>query len=261
MAQGGIMKIWNVLMACMLALFSLCALPCSDAWAQRTITVAVDGDWAPMKMKDDKGNLTGFEIEMMQAIGAEAGFQVTFTEVPWENIFDGLDAGKFDAIIASVSITKARKERFDFSRPYFHAEQLLVVQKAMALSSLKGKTIAAFDDTTGAAVLKKSESVEKQFYPVGDTEKPFHDLAEGKVDGVLCDAPVAINYSFMKNAYIGKFAIASEGSVLGKPSEREEYAIVVKKGNADVLGLMNKGIQAVADKKIDAGIKSKWIKW
>ena len=65
----------------------------------------------------------------------------------------------------------------------------------------------------------------------------------------------------MKDAYKGKFAIASEETVLGRPSEKEAYAIVVKKGNADVLALMNRGIQAVAEKKIDAGIKGKWIKW
>lgn len=72
---------------------------------------------------------------------------------------------------------------------------------------------------------------------------------------------MAINYSFMKDAYMGKFAIGSEKTVLGKPSATEDYAIVVKKGNTEVLALMNKGIKAVAEKGIDATLKAKWIRW
>lgn len=256
------MKALKLFMTCMFFVLFICFTLSIDASAQRIIVVAVDsGDWAPMKMKGAKGDLTGFEIDMIKAISAEAGFQVKIVEVRWENIFDNLDAGKFDAVMASVSITDKRKERFDFSQPYFSAEQLLVVPKALALSSLKGKTIAAFEATTGAAVLKKSALVEKKFYPVGESEKAFNDLADGKIDGVICDTPLAINYSFRRDAYQGKFAIASERTVLGKPSEKEEYAMVVKKGNVDVLSLINKGIKAVHAKDIDASLKAKWIWW
>lgn len=255
------MKIVKLWMTCIPVIFSIFILMSASAYAQRTVAVAVDGDWAPMKMKDDKGNLTGYEIDMIKAIGAEGGFQVNLVEVPWENIFYDLDAGKFDAVMASVSITDKRKEKFDFSQPYFSAEQLLVVRKSSVSESLKGKTIAAFEATTGAAALKKSELVEKRFYPVEVMERPFLDLADGKVDGVLCDTPVAINYAFMKDAYKGKFAIGSERTVLGKPSATEDYAVAVKKGNTDVLALINKGIKAVAAKGIDARLKAKWIRW
>lgn len=256
------MKVLRFFMAYLFMVLFICLTLNMDASAQRTLVIAVDsGDWAPMKMKENKGNLTGFEIDMIKAIGGEAGFQVTIVEVRWENIFNDLDAGKFDAVMASVSITDKRKERFDFSQPYFSAEQLLVVRKALAFSSLEGKTIAAFEATTGAAVLKKSASVEKKFYPVGETERTFNDLADGKIDGVICDTPLAIHYAFRRDAYKGKFAIASEKTVLGKPSEKEEYAIVVKKGNADVLALINRGINAVNAKDIDADLKTKWIWW
>ena len=83
----------------------------------------------------------------------------------------------------------------------------------------------------------------------------------GTIAGVLCDTPVAINYAFMKEAYKGKFAIASEKTVLGKPSATEDYAIVVKKDNADVLDLINRGLKAIAAKGIDTRLRSKWIRW
>lgn len=198
------------------ALF-FCLFFVSGAFAQRTIVIAVDGDWPPMKMKDDKGNLIGYEIDMIQAMGSQAGFQVSFVEVPWDNIFKELDAGKFDAVLSSVSITDQRKEKYDFSLPYFSAEQLLVVRKPMVSESLQGKTIAAFEATTGAAALGKSELVEKRLYPVEAMDRAFSDLAGSKVDGVLCDTPVAINYAFINNSYKGKFAITSEKSVRAAP--------------------------------------------
>ncbi|MDD4357942.1 MAG: transporter substrate-binding domain-containing protein [Smithellaceae bacterium] len=256
------MKASKRFMTCILTVLLICFLFSIDVSAQRTIVIAVDsGNWAPMKMKEADGELTGFEIDMIKAISSEAGFQVKIIEVPWEKLFDDLDAGKVDAVMASVSITDQRKEKFDFSQPYFSAEQLLVVQKALALSSLQGKTIAAFEATTGAAVLKKSKLIKKKFYPVGDTEKAFNDLAEGKIDGVICDTPLAINFCFRRDAYQGKFAIASERTVLGKPSEKEDYAIAVKKGNVDTLFLLNKGIKAVHAKDIDATLKARWIWW
>jgi polar amino acid transport system substrate-binding protein len=239
----------------------LCCFLCSGAYAQRTVIVAVDGDLAPMKMKDDKGNLAGYEVDMIKAMAEEAGFQVTLMEVPWKDIFSGLEAGKYDAVMSSVSITAERKKKYDFTQPYFYAEQLLVVPKSLAGASLEGKTIAAFEATTGASALRKSALVQKKYYPLARTELPFKDLADGKIDGVLCDTPVAINYSFLNEAYAGKFAIASEKTVLGKPSAREEYGIVVKKGNAEVLTLLNKGLKGVADKNIDNRLKDKWIKW
>ena len=251
-------KLW---MIGTLAIAFICIFLSSGVFAQKTIVVAVDGDWPPMKMKDAQGNIIGYEMDMIKAIGAEAGFQVSIIEVPWENIFEGLNAGKFDAIMASVSITDQRKEKFDFTLPYFSAEQLLVVPKSLVVKSFEGKTIAAFEATTGAAALKKSELVSKKFYPVSEMENPFKDMADGKIDGVICDTPVAINYAFLKDAYKGKFAIVSEQSVLGKPSGKEEYGIVVKKGNTEVLDLFNNGIKTVNAKNIDTGIKAKWIKW
>jgi polar amino acid transport system substrate-binding protein len=251
-------KLWII---CALVSIFLGIFPGSRAFAQRTIVLAVDGDWPPMKMKDVNGDLTGYEIDMIKAIGTEAGFQVKIVEVPWETIFNDLDAGKFDAIMASVSITGPRKEKYDFTLPYFSADQLLVVPKSSVSKPLGGETIAAFEATTGASMLKKSELVARKLYPVSETERPFKDMADGKVAGVLCDSPVAINYAFFKDAYKGKFAITSEQSVLGKPSIKEEYGVVVKKGNTEILNLLNKGIKGVETKGTDKKIRADWIKW
>jgi polar amino acid transport system substrate-binding protein len=214
-----------------------------------------------MEMKDQKGRIVGYEIDLINAIAAEAGLQVKFTDVPWRKIFNELDEGKYDAIIASVSITDGRREKYDFSEPYFTAEQLMVVPKAMAEEPLNGKTIAAFKLTTGAETIRLYQKCSITFYTVEESEKAFRDLSKGYIYGILCDSPLAVNYAVYNKKYKGKFAIRTDVIPEGSPIPRENYGIVVKKGNAELLALINQGLQTVRDKGIEGRIRDKWIQY
>jgi polar amino acid transport system substrate-binding protein len=79
-------------------------------------------------------------------------------------------------------------------------------------------------------------------------------MAAGRIDGVVCDTPIAANYALQKANYKGKFKIA------GKSFTEENYGIVVKKGNKALLDLINKGIKAVQAKGIDKQLEKKWLK-
>ena len=97
----------------------------------RTITVATDATWPPMEMVDTNKNIVGFDIDFMKAVAREAGFEVVFKNTAWDGIFGGLDAGKYDAIISSVTITEERKRQYDFSEPYINIGQILVIPKTV----------------------------------------------------------------------------------------------------------------------------------
>jgi polar amino acid transport system substrate-binding protein len=258
-ATGGVMR--NRWMICALMCIFMCVLLSGFAFAGRAIVVAVNANWPPMQMKDDKGTITGYEIDMIRAIADEAGFQVKIVNVPWGKILKGLNAGKYDAVMASVSITENRKEKFDFSEPYFTAEQLLVIPKALVGTTLTGKEIAVFKLTTGADAIRESQRCKMTYYTAEETEKAFKDLADGKVAGVLCDSPMALKYAFSKGEYYGKFAITSETYVVENQMPKEEYGIAVKKGDAKTLDLINKGLQAVKAKGIDNQIRDKWFRF
>jgi len=237
----------------------LCVFPGIPAFAVKTLVVAVNPCWPPMEMKDKKGKISGYEIDLIKAMGNEAGFKVKFVEVPWKNILNGLDAGKYDAVLASISITDGRKEKFDFSEPYFTTEQLFVVPKAKAEEPLKEKNIGAFKLTTGAEAIRLYQKVNITFYTVDETDRAFKDLSKGFIDGVLCDSPVAVDYATC-NKYKGKFALTCGVLPEGVQIPKEDYGIAIKKGNASVLDLINQGLQAVKDKGIEGQIRSKWIK-
>ncbi|NWH03527.1 basic amino acid ABC transporter substrate-binding protein [Desulfobacter latus] len=222
---------------------------------EKIITVASDATWPPMEMIDENKNLVGFNIDYMNAVAKEAGFKAVIKNTAWDGIFAGVEAGKYDAIISSVTITDKRKKAMDFSMPYVNAGQVLVVpvaSPAKVIEDLKGKKVGAQIGTTGAMEIKKVKGVELKSYD--EIGLPFEDMAAGRIDGVVCDTPIAANYALQKESYKGKFKIA------GKPFTNENYGIVVKKGNKALLDLINKGIKSVQAKGIDKQLEKKWLK-
>jgi len=260
MMKGGSMKVPQMLAACAFAFIVLCVFPGSFAFAAKPMVVAVNANWPPMQMKDSRGNIVGYEIDLLKTMAAEAGFKVRIVNVPWNKLFKDLNTGRYDAVMASVSITDSRKEKFDFSEPYFTAEQLLVVPRAQAGSPIQGKDIAVFKLTTGADAIRKTLGCRMTYYTVEQSGQAFRDLARGDLAGVYCDSPVALSYASSKGRYTDKFAIASGICGTGSQSPREEYGVVVKKGDAGTLALINKGLQAVKAKGIEGQLKDRWMK-
>lgn len=244
-------------MICVGAAILLCLALSSSALAGKTLTVAVGGDIPTMKMKDSSGALTGYEIDMVKAIASEAGVQVKFVEVPWKNLYNDLNAGKYDAVVASVSISDGKKQRFGISEPYFSAGQILVVPKSKVNQSVNGKNIGVFKLSQTADKVRRS-GANLTYYTAEETETAFKDLAKGNVDGILCDSPIALGYTTGK--YAGKFCISTDGCVLDPGLKKEDYGIVCRKGNSETLDLINKGLAAVKSKNIDDRIMDKWFK-
>jgi|GEM_PF-1867380 len=92
--------------------------------AVKVVRVATTTNDPPFEFVD-QGKLTGFDIELMQAIGEQAGFKVEFVRVPREGILEGLDKDKYDAVIAALTILPERKKSWDFSEPYVRLQELL----------------------------------------------------------------------------------------------------------------------------------------
>ena len=238
-----------VLAALMLTLLA------QSAWA-KTIIFASDATWPPMEFVGPDKEMTGFAIDYMKAAGKEAGFTPEFKAVAWDGIFAGLAANKYDAICSSVSITDERKNAMDFSVPYFKVRQALVVpadSKAKTLADMKGKTLGAQISTTGHFAVKKADGIKDKSYD--EVGLAIEDLFNGRIDGVVCDDPVAAQYALQNDKYKGKLKIAA---VL-ETGEDEFYGIAVKKGDKANLELINKGIEAVKAKGIDKELMKKWI--
>lgn len=240
-------------------LAALCAVAtlaaAGQAAAEKTYTVATDATWPPMEMVNAEKQIVGLDIDYLSAVAKEAGFAVSFKNTAWDGIFAGLEAGQYDIIASSVTITDERKAKYDFSAPYIDIGQILVVPKAetaTALAGLKGRKIGAQIGTTGAFEIKKVEGVELKTYD--EIGLAFEDMAAGRISGVVCDEPVAVQFALQKAEYKEKFKI------VGSSFTTEAYGFVVKKGNAALVELLNKGIAAVKAKKLDEQLRAKWLR-
>lgn len=239
----------------LLTLLLTAALSAQALAAPRVVKVATDATWPPMEMVDANKNIVGFDIDFMKAVAKEAGFTIEIKNSAWDGIFAGVESGQYDAIISSVTITEERLKKYDFSLPYIDAGQILVVpkgEKGGKLADLTGKKVGAQIGTTGAFEIKKIKGVELKTYD--EVGLAFEDMAAGRISGVVCDEPTAIIYALKKKEYSDKFKI------VGKAFTKEFYGIVVKKGDKELVALINKGIKAVKAKKLDNAMKAQWLK-
>ena len=247
------MKIFRLLSAAAILLVSLSVTAMA---APKNFKVATDATWPPMEMVDTHKRIVGFDIDFLNAVAKEAGFTVTYKNTAWDGIFAGLESGKYDAIISSVTITEERKKKYDFSDPYIQIGQILVVPKtdmtSDKIADLKGKKVGAQIGTTGAFEVKKNPGVELKTYD--EVGLAFEDMAAGRISGVVCDEPTAAHFALQKKEYRTKFKI------VGAAFTHEGYGITVKKGNIELLALLNKGIKAVKTKKIDEKLRKQWLR-
>ncbi len=239
----------------LLALLAL-LMTASVAMAEKVVVIAHDATWPPMEFVDKDKNIVGYSVDYMDAIAKETGITVKHENVAWDGIFAGLAAGKYDMIASSVSITEERKKKFDFSAPYFEVKQGVIVpadSTATSLADLKGQTVGGQLGTTGVFVAKKDGGVvSKEFDEVGHAVEALYT---GRIGAVICDDITAFDYVLNNEKYSSKLKVG----FIVEAEEKEYYGFVVKKGNTELLDILNKGIEAVRSKGIEKELREKWV--
>ena len=224
--------------------------------AQKTLRVAHDATWPPMEFLDANKKLTGYSVDYIDAIAAEVGIAIEHRNVAWAGIFAELAANRSDVIASSVTITDERKKVMDFSAPYYVVQQAVIVPKDAPFTKpedLKDKRLGAQISTTGYFAARKLVGTSAKSYDaIGHA---VEDLKNGRLDAVICDDPVAADFALQggSNAELLKIAF------IIKDAETENYGFAVRKGDTETLNLLNKGIQALKDKGIEAQLIKKWI--
>jgi ABC-type amino acid transport substrate-binding protein len=214
------------------------------------LTVGSDIPYPPFE-QGKSGHYTGFDVELMEAIGEKIGREVEFQDTSFETIFRDVGQGKFDAVASAATITPEREKEVAFSNPYYLSEQAILVKEGSeikGLADLEGKVVAAQQGTTGLELGKeKANASELRPYPEGPDA--INALKAGTVEAVIIDAPVAQN------------AIEEEGGVeiAEKVPTEEKYGIAVAKSNTELLEEINKGLEEVISDGTYTTIYEKWF--
>jgi polar amino acid transport system substrate-binding protein len=208
----------------------------------KVYVVGTDAAYAPFEIQNEKGEIVGFDMEVVNAIAAKAGIEVKFVNTPWEGIFNTLQQGDRDMIVSAVTITDERKQTMDFSEPYFDAAQLIAVKessKVAKFADLKKLKVGVQTGTTGdeavSKLLGKTNTNIKRFE---STPLALKELEAGGVDAVVADNGVIAHH--VANNPGGKFKTVSDPGFVP-----EQYGIALKKGNAELLAKVNQGLAAI----------------
>jgi polar amino acid transport system substrate-binding protein len=215
-----------------------------------TLSVGSDIPYPPFE-QGKPGEYTGFDIELIEAIGEKIGRPVQVTDTSFETIFRDVAQGKFDAAISAATITEEREEAVDFSNPYYLSEQAVLVKEGSeikSLAGLEGKTVGVQQGTTGQELAKeKSGASEVRPFPEGPDA--VNALKAGTVEAVIIDAPVAEN------------AVEKSGGIEiaeNVPTE-EDYGIVVAQGETELLEQINAALKELEEDGTYAKIYEKWF--
>lgn len=237
-------------------LLSSCQKSSSTGTSVKKLVVASDATWPPMEMINENKEIVGFDIDLIKEVAKAGGFEVEIRNTAWDGIFAGLEAQEYQAVISSVTITEERKKNMDFSIPYINAGQVIVVRSDVSgistLDDLKGKVVGAQIGTTGAMEIDKNADIKKRSYD--ELGLAVEDLANGRIDAIVCDTPIAADYALQNPEYKGKLMI------VGVPFTEEYYGIAVKKGNQEVLDLINTGLKKVLDSGKNKELEDKWLR-
>lgn len=217
----------------------------APAPAAKVYVVGTDAAYAPFESQNEKGEIVGFDIDVVKAVAQKAGMEVKFVNTPWEGIFNTLAQGDRDFLVSAITITDERKQTMDFSSPYFDAQQLMAVKKDSKIAKfddLKKLKVGVQNGTTGDEVVTKLQGKDstniKRFE---STPLALKELEAGGVDAVVADNGVVVHY--VANNPASNFKTLADSSFAA-----EQYGLAVKKGNTELLAKLNKGL---ADIKSD----------
>lgn len=241
----------------MLVVLSGCGAKTTEKQPEKVLIVVTEATFAPFEFKEaDK--FVGFDMELINAIGAAEGYKVQISHMGFDSLIPALQANKADCAISGMSITPKREKAIDFSKSYFDAGLIIAVPKGTegisTLDDLKGKKIAGQVGTIGAAACdsvkaKDSKTEIKYFDSIGEA---FMEMEKGGLDAVINDQAVTAYY--VKTT--GKDKIKMVGDVF---SAEDQYGIAVKKGNSEILKVVNDGLEKIKANGEYDKIYKKWF--
>ena len=239
------------------------ALSASTAFAAGHITsikIGTEGAYPPFNTLNAAGELEGFDIDIARALCDEMGVECEFVTQDWDGIIPALQAGNYDAIIASMSITEERMEQVDFTDKYYNTPPAIAVPKDSELTEatvegMAGATIGAQGSTTHSnyAEEKLTES-EVRTYPTADEYKL--DIESGRIDAVIDDVVVLSEWLDSEDGACCKLL----GTLTPDPVINGAGAgIAIRKGEDDLREMFNTAIAAIREDGTYEEIQSKYF--
>ncbi len=209
------------------------------------VRFAVDPTYPPFESKTPQGQLTGFDIDLGNALCAQMQAKCIWVESQFDGMIPALKARKFDAILSDMGITEERLRQIDFTEPMYDTHVQLMARKGSGLlptaESLKGKTVGVEQGTIQERYARaKWQPYGVNVVPYGDQAQVESDLVSGRLDAVFTDAAQAA-IGFLQHPQGNDFALA--GPVVQDPLIGPGTAIGLRKGDTELKNALNSAFE------------------
>lgn len=260
---------WSVVLVVALSLLVTgCSQPAEQQSAEgekKVLTWGTNAAFPPFESVNTKGEVEGFDKDLADIIGEELGVEMKVVDTAFETLFAGLEAKKFDMVIAGVTITDDRKEKMDFSDPYFEAGQLIVVRvgydEIEDENDFAEKVLGVQIGTTADELLSRMKDGEDDYegkaIPIKEIKRydnypqAFLDLQHGNLDAVVVDEPVGKAYV---KEHSDKVELVSE-----EPFYKECMGVAVRKGDTELVEKINAVLKKIKEDGTYEKLVDKWI--
>jgi polar amino acid transport system substrate-binding protein len=216
------------------------------------IKMAMSGQYPPFNFVDDKNHLTGFDVEIGQAVAKRIGIKATPLSTAWDGIIAGLLANKYELICGSMAITEERLKSIDFSDPYYRSGAQLFIKKGSPIKSvadLKGKKVGVTLGTTYEKWVRANISGAdvRTYKGVPDM---ILEVGYGRIEGFITDK------------IVGALAIKKKGAPIALAGDllyEEKMGIALRQNNPALKAAINDGLAAIKKDGTYRTISMKWL--
>ncbi|QIS19200.1 transporter substrate-binding domain-containing protein [Nocardia terpenica] len=216
------------------------------------LMVGTEGTYAPFSFQGSDGKLTGYDVEVMQAVAGKLGKKVEFVQTPWDSIFAGLESKRFDLVANQVTVNPDRQQKYALSQPYTTSDGVIVTRTdngtIATLADLNGKTCAQSSTSNWSKVASgagcKVEAVE-------GFVQAIQLLKNGRVDAAVNDTLAVGEYSKKTGDLTVKVA--------GKTGQTSTQAFAARKDSGKLVDDVNGALDALRADGTLARISDKYF--
>ena len=211
----------------------------------KVLRVGTEGTYAPFSFHDPGTNkLTGFDIDVMNAVGKKLGVKIQYVEIPFDGIFAALQAKRIDVVANEITLNPERQALYDLSTPYVETTGVVVTRKdndqIKGLADLKGKRSGQNSSSNWAEVARKAGA---KVVGVEDLSQAINSLENGRLDALVNDKLAVRNYLALNPD--------AKVKVVQETQDKGESVLAARKGS----GYMPQINQALAELKADGTLK------
>ena len=216
------------------------------------LRIGTEGAYPPFNGMDANGNLIGFDVDIAMALCEEMKANCELIAQDWDGIIPALVANKYDAIIASMSITDERKQTIDFTNKYY-SNYLAIIGaegKVSGPSDLSGKSVGAQRSTLASQWAEDNLAGQADVKLYDTQTAAYADLSAGRLDAMVSDIYPAMDWLKENSGY----ELAGD-----KIDINDQIGIGIRQGEDDLKAALNKAIDAIRANGKYAEINAKYF--